>query len=164
MSELTRIGDLEIDLSPSFERRIKVVHRIAGFVGLLLVVLAFLGLFGEGGPLAHATATSADGSLSVDYDRFNRTEASTSFQVSLTKGSGQTNIAIAGQFLQNASINSITPQPSSETVLPDRVLFTIQQRAPAQIQITITPAKIGAHRVTIYSHDASVSFTPFTYP
>jgi hypothetical protein len=66
--------------------------------------------------------------------------------------------------LQSASINAITPEPSAETVLPDRVLLTIQQHAPAQVQISITPAKIGAHRVTISTHDASVSFTPFTYP
>ena len=163
MTGLVRRGDLEIDYSERFERWTRRITRVASLVGVLLVIAAILGLFGEG-PLAHATASSRDGSLQVDYDRFIRTESSTSFQVSLARGSGQTNIAISRSFLQAASINSISPNPQSETVLPDRVLFTVQQRAPAQIQITITPSKIGAHRVTIYSHDASVSFTPFTYP
>lgn len=163
MTELARHGDLEIDVSPRFERWMKRVHRVAGVVGLLLVLAAILGLFGEG-PLAHATASSANGSLQVDYDRFIRTEASSGFQVSLQKGSGATNIAISNDFFNSASINSITPQPSSETVLPNRVVFTIAQHPPAQIQITITPQKIGAHRVTIYSHGTSVSFTQFTYP
>jgi hypothetical protein len=163
MSELARHGDLDIDLSPRFERGMKLVHRAAAVLALLLMIAAILGLFGEG-PLAHATVSSADGSLQVDYDRFIRTEASTSLQISLQKGSGQTNFAISQQYLQFASINSITPQPSSEKVLPDRVVFTIQQHAPGQIQIAMTPGKIGSHTATIYSQGASVSFTTFTYP
>src|SRR3954470_21528549 len=126
MSAIPRIGDLELEYSAAFDRRMRVVHRVGGVVGLLLLVAAIAGLFGEG-PVAHATAKSSGGSLQVDYDRFVRTAASTSFQITLPRGSGQTNFAISADYLQNASVNSVTPEPSTETVLPDRLIFTVQE-------------------------------------
>jgi hypothetical protein len=139
------------------------VHRVGGVVGLLLLVAAIAGLFGEG-PVAHATAKSSDGTLQVDYDRFVRTAASTSFQITLPKGSGRTNFAISADYLQNANVNAVTPQPSDETVLPDRVVFTVQQTGSGQVEVSLTPENIGRHQVTIWTHDAHVTFSTLTYP
>src|SRR3954468_24755866 len=163
MSAIPRIGDLELEYSAAFDRRMRVVHRVGGVVGLLLLVAAVAGFFGEG-PVAHATAKSADGTLQVDYDRFVRTAASTSFEITLPKGSGQTNFAISADYLQNANVNAVTPQPASETVLSDRVVFTVQQTGSGQVQVSLTPEKIGAHEVTIWTHAAHVTFKTFTYP
>jgi hypothetical protein len=141
----------------------RMVHRVGGVLGIALLVAAVAGLFGEG-PAAHATAKSSDGSLQVDYDRFVRTAASTSFQITLPKGSGQTNFAISAEYLQSTSVGGVSPQASTETVLPDRVVFTVQETGSGQVQVSLTPEKIGAHKVTIWTHDAHVTFTTFTYP
>lgn len=163
MSDAARVDGLEIDQSLDFERRMHVVHRLAAVLGVLLFAAAIVGVFGEG-PLTHASARSPNGVLSVDYDRFVRTAASTSFRLSIARRRGPVSFAISNAFLEKASINSVGPDPSSETVLPDRTVFTVQQTPPAPIVVTITPQKIGLHEVTIRTRGAQVSFKQFTYP
>ena len=161
--ELSRVGELEISHEPGFYRRQLVVQRIARVIGVLLFLAAIAGLFGEG-PIAHASRSSSDGSLSVEYDRFVRTAASTFLKIKVSKGTGNTNVAISKNYLDKMNIGQISPNPSNVTQLPDRTVFTISQRPPAEVDIYIVPQKIGLHGGTIWTLSGKVSIHQFVYP
>jgi hypothetical protein len=156
-------ADLQIDYSRSFERRMRVVHRLSALLAVLLLAAGLAGVFGEG-PLAHASAQSAGGRLQVDYDRFVRTAASTSLQLTLSGAHGQTSFALSNAFLQNAGSPQISPQPSNATVLPDRTVYSLPVRSSGQVQVSFSPETIGVHRVTVWAGRDLVTFRQFTYP
>ncbi|HVK70477.1 MAG TPA: hypothetical protein VM694_38755 [Polyangium sp.] len=79
MVEIKRTGDLETSEDLAFERASMRVRRVGRAVLFLFVLLAALGLFGEG-PLSHASAGDASG-LFVRYERFTRLDGTTRFEI-----------------------------------------------------------------------------------
>lgn len=58
------------------QERVWVASRVAWTIMALVLLLAAAGLFGDG-PLAHRRATAPDDSFSVQYERFQRRDATT---------------------------------------------------------------------------------------
>jgi hypothetical protein len=157
------VATLDVNEELPFQARFRRIQQAAAALAVLLLLAALLGVFGTG-PLAHATATSAGG-LRVEYDRFVRAEASTTLTISLPEGEGKTNVALSRDFLDKTDIAQVTPDPDSVTALPDRVVYTIDQHSPAQVQMSITPVQMGIRHATVYGpHGQTVHFTQIVYP
>ncbi|MEU1889606.1 hypothetical protein [Streptomyces pristinaespiralis] len=72
---------LEIDDSEAFHRKEQTFERVGWAVLALLLVAACLGVFGDWGPVASATAKSPGGIVTMEYDRFDRYTARTDLTI-----------------------------------------------------------------------------------
>lgn len=162
MSKLARVGDLEISQDLAYERASLRLRRVAAVVWGLVLVAALLGLFGTG-PLSDAS--TSDGPLQAEYERFTRFGTTAELSIRPGGGEGNTNIAISRAYLHDMVIDDIQPQPQGATVLPDRIVYTFDVRPPAEVKFFSTFREAGAQKATIWGPDGRrLSYTQFVYP
>jgi hypothetical protein len=163
VERLQRVGDLEIGQDLRFERRQYTARKVAAALGGLILLVALLGLFGAGGPLADATEES--GPLSVEYERFARYEAQTEIEVQADAGGAETPVALGQSYLDDVSVEQISPEPNGTTVLPDRVIYTFDLEPGSSVTFELRPQEIGSKSVTVWGPDgARVEFSQLVYP
>ena len=159
----TRAAGIEVDEHPTFERRWRYVVHAGSAVGALLVVAGVIGLFGTG-PLAHATNVGAGG-VQVEYDRFVRSTASTTIQVSVPRAAGQVQVALSQDYLDHADVSAVDPQAEHVTNLPDRRVYTVLQHGAGEVDIEVTPLTIGVRHLTIWvMATGKVALTQVVWP
>ncbi len=71
MTDVRRVGDLEVPEDLRFQRRQWLLHRAAWVLLVGLLVLAGLGLFSSG-PISYISRASKDSRLARDYERYLR--------------------------------------------------------------------------------------------
>jgi hypothetical protein len=79
----------------------------------LILVAALAGLLGHG-PASSATAQSRDGSVLVDYHRFEHYQADTAMRIRLSgrlPPGAEWRLAISRSFLGQAEVTAISPEP-----------------------------------------------------
>jgi hypothetical protein len=161
MAKLERVGDLEIAQDLAHERSAYRVRVVAAVVMGLVLLAALLGLFGSG-PLSGASRAS--GPLGVEYERFARLGARHELILSLPGGSGETDVGIGRQYLDDQQVQQITPQPASSTTSEDRLQLTFDE-PPVEVTLVLEPQEIGFHRATVHGPGrAVVSFDQLVYP
>lgn len=169
MSDIQRIGDLEIDQDLDFQRREWRVQRVLWAATALLLVLALLGLFGTG-PISGTTAESADGTVSVDYHRFVRHDgrASLTFHVS---GEGASNqqieLWISQDYIDNVQVEGISPQPQEVRSAGDRTIYVFavdEAGDPLNATFALGPQHIGRLSGEAGAGEARVSIDQISYP
>lgn len=80
MNQQVSTQGLQIDEDIGFQRRFRIAQRVAWGVAALVLVAAFVGLFGSG-PLTGAVAGDSETGLQLHYQRFARYQSPTSVQV-----------------------------------------------------------------------------------
>ncbi len=160
---------LELRSDLTFLRREWMVERLGWGAMLVLIVVAALGLFG-GGPLSRSDARSEDGVLRVDYNRFLRVTAHTQVGIEVGSGGvedGQVQLWVSHEYLHGADIESVLPEPSSETTSAEGITFTIdvEGTAAAVIVVEVEPTSIGPHGGDLgLVGGSSVHLSHFVYP
>jgi hypothetical protein len=169
MSELQRVGDLEIDQDLDFQRREWQIERILWAVVAVLLVLAVLGVFGTG-PISTTTAESDDGTVVVDYHRFIRHDgrASLTLHVSGEQATdGKIEVWINHRYLDGVQVEDISPEPQEMRGAGDRVIYVFAIDAPGD-DLTVTyalrPQHIGRLRAEIGAGNVSVRLNQVSYP
>ena len=106
-------GHLEIQQDLAFQFRHWRRERI-GWIGIALTLLAGLfGLFGHH-PLARVTGRTADGQLTIDYDRYARYESNAQLAVTIKpdrEGDGKTYLWFEAAYLDSIHIIAVSPLP-----------------------------------------------------
>lgn len=93
------------------QRRHWRLERFGWGVFLLIVLSALLGLFSQG-MLSLTTVESTDGTLSVEYQRFERNGAASAMTVDVHTAPGeQVQLEITGDLLDNFTIEGMQPEP-----------------------------------------------------
>lgn len=89
-----------------------LAEKIAFALLVLFVIGAMLGLFGDG-PLSRTVASSADGQVRVEYQRFHRRAAPESLDITfpVPSGTDAIELAINGDYLRRVQITEIFPEP-----------------------------------------------------
>ena len=143
-----RINDLEVTEDPNFHRRFWTFQR-AGWIALvLLVVAALTGLFGSG-PLSTATAHTDGDELTVDYHRFSRYQSLSTIQVTLGPGAiegSEAQVWINSSYMNRVRIENIAPEPDSVEIGSERYIFTFmvaEEADPAPISFHVRPEEPG---------------------
>ena len=170
MSDIHRVGDLEISQDLNFQRRSWVVQRVAWVMLALLILAALLGLFGSG-PLSRAMAGRQDGPLRAEYHRFWRFKSPMSLRLHIgpqAARSGQARVWLSRSYLEAMSVQHVTPQPQRVEVGPDRLtyVFTLSQpERPTAVTFNIEPEMPGSVPGQAgLENGAVVSFRHFIYP
>lgn len=138
MSDLGRVGDLELDEDEGFLRREWKAERVGWLTMAGILGLALLGVFGSG-PLAEANA-GGDGPLAVRYARFARTQAPTILRLRYDAGAvgadGRVRLVLDRGFVEAVQIEHITPQPERAVAEPGRVVYVFAAEPAAAGEVT----------------------------
>jgi hypothetical protein len=120
--------DLSHDIDPRFGHIEHAVQRVGWVVMALLLLAALLGVFG-GGPLSSATVRQSGPGyeLELEYPRFGRVESDLQMELRITapeQQADQITVVLSGDLRAKTSIRTISPQPESEAVLGDSIVYT----------------------------------------
>jgi hypothetical protein len=120
--------NLEAELDPRFNRIERRVQRVGWAIIALVLVAAVLGLFG-GGFFSQATARDrGEGyELALRYPRLGRAESNLELELRIAapgQSSSEVMAVFSGEIVDKASFTGIAPQPDSETVDGDSIVYT----------------------------------------
>lgn len=151
-----------------FQRAMWTGQKVGWIVLALLLLLALLGLFSVG-PFSSATAVSAGGDLTVDYQRLERSGASSSLRLSVADGpaDGEIRVRIGSEFVKAFTIEGITPDPLQTSTGRDGIdlVYPVPSAYPAIIYLSLRPRQTGLVKSSIALNDAeSVRLSQFVYP
>jgi len=146
------------------------LERVGWVLCAIVLLLAAIGIFG-GGPVSRATVKSADGAVSVKYNRFARNGAPERLEVELQAAAFSTDkpeLWLSREFFSGVRIQQIVPRPEAVDLLPDRIVYHF--RSPAangslQVAFDYTPDSIGQMKITAGAGGGAVaSLWQLVYP
>lgn len=155
--------------APRFQKSEWRASRVGWLVMSAVVVAAMLGVWGEG-PLSEARASSGNGALSVQYERFVRDLGETDLRVRVAPGhteQGAVRVGIDQDYLAANQVQAVTPEPASSALRGGRLVyeFPATDRAGLLLRLDLRPSGgIGASDATVTVNGAEpVRFTQFRY-
>ncbi len=110
---MRRVGDLEIDLDPDFERRILRFQQAGWAVLGLIVLAALLGLFNTG-LFSKAVVADPEVPLRLEYDHFLRYQAPQRLRIRvgpLAAPDRRVRLWISDDYLEGVQVRQIDPRP-----------------------------------------------------
>jgi hypothetical protein len=148
MTNIRRIGELDIDQDMDLQRKDWKFQHTGRFVMLLLIIAALLGAFGRGW-LAKAEIGAREEPLRMEYSRIARHRSSDILKFYLAPHvaqSGKARLWLKRDYLEGLNIEDICPEP--ETVEADKdgwiYEFVIAEPAqPTEVVFHIKPDAIG---------------------
>ena len=169
MPEHVQHPDLQLNEEFVFQQSYWVFQRFTWILLLLLVLAALLGLFGTG-PLSRAVATTPDGHIEIEHDRFARQQTPQTLRFRAADLVTQPTLWLSREFLEAGSLETIVPEPK-ETQLDSRGMTLRFDSAEPMLSgsiiatIDYRPHCCGAIRASIGSSpESSVSIWQFVYP
>lgn len=148
------------------------IERLAFGLLVLFVIGALLGVFGDG-PLSRTTATSTDGQVRVDYQRFCRRVTPQVLDITfpVPPGADSIELSINGEYLRAIQITETFPQPveSSHGQSAGKLRFSTAGTGKAmslRVHLRALEAGLLDARLTVGSPDkpTEVSFWQLAYP
>lgn len=170
MARTKKVGDLQINEDMEFQRRSWIVQRVGWLVFALVILLAALGLFGDG-PLSDAQAGQEEGVLWLEYQRFERFQHEFRIKAHANEDTtthGEIMIQLDRHYLENIEVNNISPAPDSEIKDADWITYVFKTNggsSPFTAYFYVTPQKAGplSGRFRLQNGDP-VGFSQFIYP
>lgn len=167
MSELRRVGDLELGQDLAYQRREWLFERI-GWASLVLVVVAALaGLFG-GGPLSRRERATSGDALRIEYEQFIRRKAEATLTVHLGGSpDGPVRVWIDGDYPGAVESKEIAPRPDRVEVGDGRHTFVFPHAGSGgevTIRFRFAPDRAGTLRGRVGVGSHSVELSQFVYP
>lgn len=152
MEKPKRIGSIEIDEDMDFQRVSWKVQRAGWVLMLLFIVAGFLGLFGNG-PISSARAGDEASALLVEYDRFIRVHApaATTFRIGndAVFPDSTVRLWVDRSWLSAFEVRAITPEPVRAETEGRRVVYVFRVLPPASpLRITMDMEARRTGRIT----------------
>ena len=163
-------SQLEVDEDLEFQRRDWIFER-AGWVALVLVLIAACaGLFGRG-PLSDRSLTAPDGSARVDWARFERHGSPAEFTLTVFRRSPvdtTTRVWLDEGFVAGITLDRVIPQPVSEATDGGRLVLEIPTPRgvdSTRVIVRFTPDRIGERGIRLgIAGAAALRLDQFVYP
>ncbi|MDI1442825.1 hypothetical protein [Polyangium sp. 6x1] len=166
MVEIKRAGDLETSEDLAFERTSRRVRRVARSLLYVFVLLAALGLFGDG-PLSHARAGHESGFF-VRYERFARVDGTTRFQIHPHPGSSAAprRLFVSTSLFERGHVEQFVPEPASVEIAADRSIITFPRvESGGFVVLVMRPLRPGALRFSLGEEGGpTLDLALFVYP
>lgn len=157
--EIERIKtSLEIDEDIDLHIKSWTVQRIGWAFMLAVIVLALLGLFGNG--VLSERNIVAD-STTLIYERFARYENNTPIEVEALNAAGSLTVKFSPAFGEWFKVEQINPEPVEQRVDDGSTVYTFKSGGKAHATFYVSPRKQGQleYSVRVNAHD----FHPATF-
>ncbi|NED96551.1 hypothetical protein G1H11_14670 [Phytoactinopolyspora alkaliphila] len=152
-----------------FQRREWRVER-AGWIALVLVLVAAgFGVFGSG-PLSSTESVSGDGSIRVDYERFVRHSGQSQLTATVAPDAvrdGYATVRLSAGLNETMDIESVFPEPESSTSDGSGVIFrfAVETGSPLVMRVHYRPQSIGTNSGYLRTGQGDAAHVrQFTYP
>ena len=144
------------------------VQRVGWCLWVFVLVAAMLGLTGSG-PLSTRSATSHDGRLTAEYDRFVRHHCSTEITLSFNRSTASDDFRVwlNQEFFDAVAIEAIEPQPREQSYSAGGILLAFRAIPPeetARIVIRCQPESLGPITCQLASGKSELTLSQFVYP
>lgn len=149
MTNLKRVGDLEIDQDLDYQERWWIIQRIGWLVMGLVILAGLLGFLGTG-LFSNASSGEQDDPLWLEYERFGRFQSQTKLRLHLGTNAvraGKVRVWLNREYLENVQLQQVTPEPESVEAQSDRFVYTFQtpkQDQPTTVTFYLQPDQIGS--------------------
>lgn len=170
VSDLRRIGDLEINQDLDFQCRCWRVQRIGWTIIALLVLGGLLGVFGRG-PFSHTLVSDPSIPVSLEYERFGRYQNRLTLSLHLNAGAsedGKVRLWFSQDFLRQVQIQNITPKPDGAELSPSGTTYIFALALPTDggdVIVHLEPQAIGLLSGKVgLTESRSITFTQWIYP
>lgn len=149
MSDIQRIGDLELNQDLDFQRRSWKVQRIGWALMALVVVAAALGLLGGSGLLSDTIIGSETDELQIRYHRFLRQGKPVTLDIQAWPADDekQVKIQLDRDYLNHFKLDQVVPEPSQTEAHSETLIFTFDLAQPGdsvEIKFDMRPEFSGA--------------------
>jgi hypothetical protein len=146
-----RHEDLQIVEDLSAHRRLWKVQKVGRALGIVILILGLVGLFGAG-PLSKGTV--GDGANSIEYDRIGYRDAPQTYVLRLARGvarSGKARIWLERAALTRMRLAQIVPEPAGTRLAGGRTTFEFDVGEGEGIEVSIEYQSIvfGVHTALI---------------
>jgi hypothetical protein len=152
---------IEIDEALNLHKTGWTIQRIGLTFFMLIVILALLGMFGNG--ILGYRKTEAAGNM-VEYERYGRFQNSTSIHFLANNENGRAVVHIPQQYLQDFELQKITPEPDQQTVLNGHYVYSFQANKPVHILLRGMPKKRGAIEAVVRVNNTQFTLSQFIFP
>jgi hypothetical protein len=170
MSAMHNEAGLEIDEDIQQQCKVWRIERICWCVMALLILAALTGLLGHG-PLSSTTFDDPASGLLVQYERFERANAPTSFRIQVKSQEGEsmdTRISLGSEFFSKVEVSRIEPEPAGVEVWPDHLTYEFSRpdtANPATIRVHYKPLDFGRIEIEMGLEGFPTrTFSQFIYP
>jgi hypothetical protein len=170
MSGDRHVGSLHIEQDITFQRRSWTVQRVGWVIMALIVAATLAGLFGPG-PLSRAAAGALGDPVRVEYQRFLRFQAPTSFSVELTPTAareGEFRVWLARDYAEAVRVQEVVPPPERVEAGADRLIYVFPAApagGPAGVTFHLQPERVGQLNGRLGLPDGpTLTFIQFVYP
>jgi hypothetical protein len=146
-----------------FQQRMWLIERLGWLVLAAIVLLALLGLFGTG---VLSKQSIGAGSLTVEYDRFERATRLSQFPFHFAPSpNGERRLRLNNAFQRNYEISSIQPPPARSSADGLDLTFTAPAGIATDVVIWAHPRAYGTIQIEARADDeAPLTLSVFVYP
>jgi hypothetical protein len=146
-----------------FQRRMWVVERVGWVVVAAIVLLALLGLFGTG---VLSKRSIEAGSLTVEYDRFERASRLSQFTFHFAPSPNvERRLRLNNAFQRNYEISSIQPPPTRSIADGLDLTFTAPAGSAADVVIWAHAHSFGRTEIEARAdNEPPLTFSVMVYP
>ncbi len=168
-SSVAKVEDVAVGEDLRFQRSWWRFERIVWTCFLTVIALDLAGGFGRG-PLAHARATSADHSLSVSYERIQRTGTPSIMSIRMDAGAvhgSEATLFVSDSLVSALGAQRIIPQPATTRVGDGGLTYTFPvTNPPSIVRIELEPPGPGQFhfKMSAGSQPASVTARVWVVP
>ena len=150
-----------------FQRRVWRFQRL-GWAGMAVFVLAgALGAFGDG-PLADAASRSADGAVSVEWERIERAGRDSRLLIRTTAApDAPLVLRLEGGLADGVTVSSVEPEPAGASRAPGRSWLRFDPPpggGPAEIKLRLRSAAPGVVDGVLALGDSAVPLRLYVLP
>ncbi|MEI6948244.1 hypothetical protein V9K67_13690 [Paraflavisolibacter sp. H34] len=152
---------LQIDEDLPLHQRGWKIQRAGWIFILLFLLLAAIGLFGNG-PISEKKLRSDQ--VTVTYERFFRYEAEMELKIDRQAGDSATVVSLPGPYLKNFLVDAIIPEPEATTYSGGRIQYRFQGTGPLTVVFYLKPQHYGSFAAQLQVNDQPFSIAHFIYP
>lgn len=151
---MNRQRSIELYEDVDFQRRQWRWQRFGWVLMCLFAAAGLLGYFGDG-PYSAGVASSTDGALRLDYERFARRDAVSRLRVTLAPQAlvdGHVELRVGNDYLRNVQIHAITPEPEQSIAGAEDVAYRFAGAASGRelvIWFVVETQKAGMQQLRI---------------
>jgi hypothetical protein len=152
-----------------FQRKWWAFEKMVWIFFAVILLFTLLGLFGRGW-LAHSERKSADGNLTLKYDRIQRTGTPSDLTVIFGPDAvrnGQVRLYLSDSVINGLGAQRISPQPQTSSLGDGGITYSFPAAGwPARVVISVQPPKPGSvvFRATLPDINSSLEPTVVVVP